>query len=304
MKLVFIGSTCADISIMVDHLPSLEEDVNAYQQEMHLGGCAHNAAHAAGLFHVPFTLASPVGTGIYGTFVEEKLKEEKLPVWIHAEEENGACYCIVDKQGNRSFLSVQGAEYHFQREWLQQLKTDEDTWIYVCGLEMENQTGENIISYLEEAPGKVCFAPGPRIMKIAPAKMDRILKRADLIHLNTREICSYTGCDDVKAACAVMHAVHGASVIVTDGENDVAVMDDMVTTIPAVSCQVIDSTGAGDSHIGSVLACLCCGMNLYDAVKMANQISSIVCQKIGACIDVKDIPADVIDLMSSIGELI
>lgn len=78
MKLVFIGSACADVTIEVDHLPSLEEDVNGIHQEMHLGGCAHNATHAAGLFHVPFLLASPVGTGLYGNFVRSELKKEGL----------------------------------------------------------------------------------------------------------------------------------------------------------------------------------------------------------------------------------
>lgn len=295
MKLLLIGSTCADITLQLDHLPSLEEDVNVSQQKMSLGGCAHNAAHAAGLFHVPFQLASPVGTGIYGDYVKRKLQEEGIPVWKNAEEENGACYCLVDDAGNRSFMSVQGAEYHFWKEWMNSLMADENTWIYACGLELENETGENIISFLEHAEGKVCFAPGPRLMKIDPFRMERIMKRADLIHLNAREIKALTGCENIEDACRKLHAYHNACVVVTDGENDVTVMTEQIDKIPAVSCRVIDGTGAGDSHIGSILACLCRGMTLADAVRKANIISSLVCQHLGACIEEKDIQRDVID---------
>lgn len=256
---------------------------------MQLGGCAHNAAHAAGLFHIPFQLASPVGAGIYGDFVRQELAEEKLPVWQNSEEKNGACYCLVDEKGNRSFLSIQGAEYHFQKDWLNTLNADQDTWVYLCGLEMENETGENLVSYAEKIPSKICFAPGPRLEKIPDDIMERMLKRADLIHLNAREAMAVTHTDTVKEAAMKLHSYHQADIVITDGGNPVTVMQENLYQVPAVPCKAVDGTGAGDSHIGSILACLCKGMSLKEAVVQANQISSLVCQHAGACIQESDI---------------
>lgn len=291
-KLIFIGSTCADVTLLTDHLPAVEEDVNAQKLEIHLGGCAHNAAHAAGLFHVPFQLASPVGTGIYGQFVENALNQETIPVWQKTDEANGACFCLVDGRGNRSFISVQGAEYHFQKEWLETLDADPDTWIYICGLELENETGENIVSYLEHVPSKVCFAAGPRLLMIKKNWMDRILQRADLIHLNAKEAKELTDCDTVEAASEKLHSYHHAAVVITDGAHPVTVREEKRYQVDAVPCHAVDGTGAGDSHIGTILACLCRGMELKEAVKKANTVSSIVCRHVGACIDEKELQVE------------
>lgn len=284
-KIIFIGSTCVDVTIFVNHLPSIEEDVNGIKQEIHLGGCAHNAANIAKLFDVPVLLASPVGTGIYGDIVRNELQKEKVPVWQTSEEENGACYCFVNEEGNRSFVSVQGAEYHFQKEWLDELETDEDTWIYVCGLELENPSGENILSFVEHCKGKVCFATGPRISKVAKDRIQRMLKRANLIHLNAKESKEMTGCSTMEDAADVLYEYHHASVVITNGGHDVLLKEEGIQYIPSVPCSVIDGTGAGDNHIGTILACLCKGKSTVEAITVANQISSIVCRQVGACVD-------------------
>lgn len=295
MKLVFIGSACADVTIEVDHLPSLEEDVNGIHQEMHLGGCAHNAAHAAGLFHVPFLLASPVGTGLYGNFVRSELKKEGLPVWQEAEEANGCCYCFADHAGNRSFVSLQGAEYHFYKQWLDQIEANEDTWIYVCGLELENRTGTCILDFLERSRAKVCFAPGPRLKMIAEDKMRRILARADLIHLNGREAIAMSGSGNKEEAAEKLHSFHQASIVITDGPKDVLVKEKDMVRIPSVPCCAKDGTGAGDAHIGTILACLSRGEPLIAAAEKANIVSSAVCEHTGACIEERDLPEKVVD---------
>ena len=47
-------------------------------------------------------------------------------------------------------------------------------------------------------------------------------------------------------------------------------------SIPAVPCSQRDTIGAGDSHIGSVMACLKRGDTLASAIKKANHVASAV----------------------------
>ena len=288
-KLIFIGSTCVDITVLTDGLPSKEEDVNAKAQKISVGGCAHNAAHAASLFHVPFTLASPVGTGIYGDYIRTALKQENIPVFVNVEEENGSCICIVDEEGNRSFISVQGAEYKFQKEWLEKLEVSEDSWVYACGLEIEQTTGHNILDYLDEMVGQFCYAPGPRLTCIPEEKMLRALRRANLIHLNAHEACALMKCDTREEAAEKLSRYNNGRVVITDGGNSVLVYDGECHYVDSVFSNVVDGTGAGDSHVGSILACLSMGSTLLEAVRRSNYVSSAVCEHVGACIHEEDV---------------
>lgn len=74
-NVLVIGSTVCDILIRVDHLPSVEEDVNPESQQMALGGCAFNVWNMLRLFQVPALLYSPVGTGLYGEYVRSQLNQ-------------------------------------------------------------------------------------------------------------------------------------------------------------------------------------------------------------------------------------
>ena len=76
---------------------------------------------------------------------------------------NGCCYCFVESGGERTFIVDHGAEYLFQPEWFDLLDPADYSCVYVCGLEVEEPTGVNLISWLEKNPGlPICYAPGPR----------------------------------------------------------------------------------------------------------------------------------------------
>ena len=115
-KLLVIGSTVVDVIIPIDHLPRTAEDVNVYEQRMAMGGCAYNAWSMLRHFGVPAILFSPVGTGVYGDFVRTGLAAQGASSPVPTpQRENGCCYCFVEKGGERTFVSVRGAEYAFRR---------------------------------------------------------------------------------------------------------------------------------------------------------------------------------------------
>src|SRR5574344_1790603 len=105
-QILVLGSTCVDVLLNIDHVPLTGEDVSIPEQELRLGGCAYNVSDILRHFSIPITLCSPVGSGIYGLFVESKFAEKKIPVFARiSNKENGCCYCLVDKTGERTFLS-------------------------------------------------------------------------------------------------------------------------------------------------------------------------------------------------------
>ena len=132
-KILVIGSTVADIHIHLNHLPSFEEDINMYSQKMTVGGCAYNVARMIASLDTPCTLFSPIGKGIYADYIRTQTADKPVKPCIESEEENGCCYCLIDEQGNRTFMSLHGAEYHFQKEWFDRIDIQEYGSIYVCG---------------------------------------------------------------------------------------------------------------------------------------------------------------------------
>ena len=139
-------------------------------------------------FEVPYTLFSPVGTGLYGDFVRNQLAVKGIASPMPTPNQaNGCCYCFVEESGERTFIVEHGAEYLFYKEWFDQLKTEKLSGVYICGLEIEDKTGGTIVDFLEAHPNlPVFYGPGPRLKMIPEDLMQRIfaLRPVSYTHLD------------------------------------------------------------------------------------------------------------------------
>lgn len=285
-KVLVIGSTVVDVVVnLVEHLPKTGEDVHIKSQRMSLGGCAYNVSDSIRHFQVPYILFSPVGTGVYGNFIREELHIRGISSPIPTpERENGCCYCFVENTGERSFISYHGAEYLFEKEWFSLIPLEDIDSVYICGLEIEETTGENIVEFLESHPKlTVYFAPGPRLTVINPELVARLYRLSPILHLNETEALSASGKSTVQEAASFLYKKTNNTVIITLGEKGCFFFDGKESeTVPPVPTIQADTIGAGDSHIGSVIACLKKGDSLKEAIQKANLVSSSVVSSSGA----------------------
>lgn len=292
-RTLVIGSTCVDVILTVERLPKTAEDVHILAQSMALGGCAFNAANILRQAGAAVTFVTPVGSGMYGELTARGLAERGFCDAVPVPEENGCCYCLVEPGGERTFLSYHGAEYTFAPSWL--TKYDEQSFarVYVCGLEVEGENGEELVSYLAAHPEReIWFAPGPRVLKIAPQRLRRLLSLLPVVHLNGQEalaLSSFLAEDgqraaNVAAAAADIQAVTQKAVIVTLGEQGAYGLEqDGVDWYEAGrAIGAVDAIGAGDAHIGTILAGLASGLPLRAAVAAANQAAAAVVGQKGA----------------------
>lgn len=278
-KCLVVGAAMLDIVMQIEELPERGADVYADSQTMSVGGCAYNVADILKHFEVPYTLFAPVGTGMYADMVNRKLKAAGHESPVHSEKrDNGYCLCLVEKDGERTFITLPGIECTFEKEWFDQLNVEEYNSVYVCGYEIEGEGGEQIIRFLEEHPElTVYYAPGPRIQYIGAVKHDRIYALHPILHLNEKEAKEYTGSDDVEKAAEVLCAKTGNAVIITLGGAGVYLYENEIGKIvPSGKVDVVDTIGAGDSHIGAIIAMQQLGNNLETSLKAANQVSALV----------------------------
>lgn len=284
MKTLVIGSTVVDVVLRVPALPRTGDDLNIAGQALSLGGCAFNVYHTMRQFGAPVLLCSPVGRGLYGDYVQRELEGRGIASAMpRAQEENGCCYCLVEPSGERTFLCNRGAEYVFHREGLRALPRDADS-AYICGLELEEGTGENILSFLEERRfAHLYFAPGPRIHALPPRRMERLFALHPIIHLNEQEALCYTQEESVSRAGESLQRQTGQSVVITLGPRGAYLRQGREeAVVPGEAARVVDTIGAGDSHIGALIAFHEQGIELRQAVAMANRVAAAVVRHSGA----------------------
>ena len=118
----------------IDKIPKSGTDVYAKGQTMMVGGCAYNVADILKHFGTNYTLFAPVGTGMYADFIRKELERagHKSPI-CSGDSDNGYCLCMVEEDGERTFLTVPGIECHFKREWFEELDVENYDSVYVSG---------------------------------------------------------------------------------------------------------------------------------------------------------------------------
>ena len=301
-KILVIGVACADVVLRIDHLPHTAEDVIAHEQRMTLGGCAFNAFWVMHALGEPAVLFSPIGTGPYGDFVRTNLAKEGIASPIDdAEGENGCCFCFVEPGGERTFIAHHGADYRYRREWFDRIDIDEIDYVYVCGLEIEEPSGPYIVDFLERrCAGKtIFFTPGPRPAKVPADLLDRIYDLHPILHLNSSEaqLCADRIAGEEmtvsRGASSILADRTGNTVFVTLGNKGCSYeAGDACGTVPkAPEKRIVDTIGAGDAHIGAVMACLHRGAGIEDAIACANRVCAMVVATEGAHLEAETVRA-------------
>lgn len=276
-KCLIIGSTVCDVILYVDKLPTTQQDIHPKKQVVSLGGCAFNVAHVLHHLKVPYTLISPVGSGMYGDFVKQHLQKQGMHSEIAVQQENGCCYCMVENSGERSFMSYHGAEYTFDPAWLRKLDLNDYAYAYVCGLEVEDVDGMKLVNALASFQGQIIFAPGPRGMHIQQERLDILYGYKPIMHLNDLEIEQMMQEEDLLHAMKKLYTLTQNKVIVTVGKQGVYLYDgNQIQHIETSKVEVVDTIGAGDSHVGGYLVGKSLGYEDTKALSLANRIAGKV----------------------------
>ena len=162
-QVLVIGSTCVDVIIRVDHLPHTEENLHPDGQQFAIGGCACTTPPTFWGAAAPVTFVTPVGLqGVFGAFVRDRL--QTLP--LRAARLSAGCgerLLLLPRRGRgeRTFLSIHGAEYSFDPAWMARYAAERYAYGYVCGLEIEEKTGGLLADYLKTAPiDRILYARG------------------------------------------------------------------------------------------------------------------------------------------------
>jgi ribokinase len=279
-RLVGLGSILVDLAIEVPHLPERGGDVLAERSDKNAGG-GFNVLSAAGRLGLPSVYAGPHGSGPFGDIVRAALAAEGIPSLLAPNPDLDTGYCVVLVEGGeRTFVTVTGADAVVGFDTLRAIAYQAGDAVYVSGYDLAYpEAGVALADHIAALPEGILLVvdPGPLVNEIPVASFKPVLERADIVSLNAREAAlmdwwRWAG-GRPSAARIVRSGSEGASILGLSGARQ---------SVPAVETRVIDSTGAGDVHVGAMLAGLARGLHLPEAVLLANRAAAYAIGQRGA----------------------
>ncbi len=284
-RILILGSAVIDIIVTIDRLPLAGEDIPGLQKGMIVGGCAFNVSKILDGLQIPHDLCVPVGQGMYADHIREALHEGGHEVLIEDDrEDNGYCLSLVEKDGERTFISIDGIETKWHDAWLERLHAADYDYLYASGYGFQdgNSSGEVLLRFLcgKKADAKLILDPGPRLL--GKQFEEKLLQMGTILKMNQSEAKAMGQSENVRKAAENLHHRTGQPVIITMGQAGTLLhTTEGGEIIPTVPVKVIDTIGAGDSHTAGFIAALANGKSLREACREANHIAACVVQHVG-----------------------
>lgn len=281
-----VGAVMVDTMCSVSCLPASGEGVVAESFRTTIGGCAFNSANVIRQLGVACTLFAPIGEGVHAELIIRALADCRLVSPVHVcGKDNGLCMCLIEPSGQRSMITIPGIERFFERSWFDGIDASCFSYGIVSGYEIEGSGGDSIIEFFENHPEiQLYYAPGPRIKGVGTKKTARINALHPVWHLNDQEACAYIGCSLVEDAGRTLVRACENTVVITAGSQGAYLFEHSCGShcvVPAKPVNIIDTVGAGDAHLGALVACRAKGFSWIDALSVANGVAGGVCGKVG-----------------------
>ncbi|WP_369244231.1 PfkB family carbohydrate kinase [Streptomyces sp. R41] len=281
MRLLHLGNVVMDLVLSVPALPERGGDVLATGTRSVPGG-GFNVMAAAARQGLPVTYAGAHGSGPFGDRARAALYAEGIDVLLapRTERDSGFVVCLVDAEGERTFVTSPGAEATLTPKDLAQLRPVPQDLVYLSGYSLLYEANRAALTAWVprlDPTVTVIVDPGPLVREIPSAALESLLARADWWSCNAREAALLTGIDDPPgAARAVQSRLKRGSALVRTGPDGCLLHHDgTFDAIPGFAVRAVDLNGAGDAHTGVFMAGLAQGLAPVAAAHRANAAAAM-----------------------------
>ena len=281
--LLQLSGVIMDLIYQVEQVPMPGEEAIVSEFCMSAGG-GYNAMVAARRWNMPTTYAGSLGQGPLAELVRTQLEIEGIAL-IEKESKNGdqgCCTVLIDSQGERTFIAREGAEGVVSDAQLAAVDPSQFDWILVSGYPLVYEHSRNTIAnWIDQLPTdcKLVFDPCPLVASIPKDILDTVMNQCCWISCNEVEARYLTGlakCTESATTLASFLPENGG-VVVRQGRSGctLARNGELATNVPGYVVDTVDTNGAGDTHIGSFIACLAGGADPVKACKFANAAAAL-----------------------------
>jgi sugar/nucleoside kinase (ribokinase family) len=278
--LLQMSGVVVDLVYSVDRLPDLGGEVEATAAIVTAGG-GFNALAAAKRLGARVAYGGALGAGTFADIARDALAAEDIPVLQRrrAAIDQGVCVVLVDSDGERTFVSHHGAERRVDPDELERIRAADFDAVLLSGYSLYHPAAAaDMAAWLKGLPRgpRFVFDPGPMVSRTPKEHLAVALERADWVSANQSEAEALTGiADPGQAAQALSASREGALVRIGRSGCWLATPDRGAEHIAGFTVESIDTTGAGDAHVGAFVAALLGGAQPHAAATFANAAAAI-----------------------------
>jgi ribokinase len=283
-----IGSMNADYTVEVDAMPQPGETITSGPMVIHPGGKSANQAASSARLGAVTTMLGAVGSDSNADFLVGRLAGAGVDVSAieHVPGASGSTVIVVDSTGENFVIVAAGSNGEVTPEYAGRhagvlrdavvlglcLETPVDTVTAAAELAVEGNT--LVVLNISPLPDSV---------------PEELIAATDIVMMNEHEVADFLGLGEALTLESDWDAVQKRLVgrgferaVVTLGAAGSVVLDYDAATfdilepvhVPAYTVTPVDTTGAGDSFMGAVLAGLTAGLGLVDACSVASAVSA------------------------------
>lgn len=288
-KVLIVGGACVDVTLAVEHMPVTGGDAYARAKSTQIGGCAYNVAYALRCLGIQHDFIAPIGKGPNADLVKEQLTKDgyKLEIFDPSYDCE-QCLCIVDRNGERTFIAIPGIEYHFKSQWLENIDLNQYDLIFITGFDIAEDNGSIYLNKYKQKPEhtKIFFDAGARVNFITAQTKQDLYDLHPILHLNRMELELMSGTTNIEKGLDILDKLTQSPIIVSLDEDGAYISEHHKRTqVPVIKQKVVDATGAGDAHSAGMIAGLMCGLDIIESCKLGHTIAAYTLNKIGSKIE-------------------
>ncbi|MCS4487000.1 ribokinase [Staphylococcus americanisciuri] len=276
-KIIVIGSASMDLTVQTKVIPEQGETVLGDTLLMAPGGKGANQAVAAARLkrNQAVYMIGAVGDDAFGKTIMDNMRQYGVNTTYMQTitgEHSGTAHITLYDKDNRIIVVPAANNYISPEVVLPILQKFERGDIIIMQQEIPAETVEAVIEEATQLGLQVILNPAPyRLID------NKLLEQVTYLTPNESE-CRQLFDGEISDVIAR----YPRKLIVTLGAEGAMYFDQTQRIVPAYPCEVVDTTGAGDTFNGALAVALSEGQSLESALEFANMASSFAVRKMGA----------------------
>lgn len=281
-----IGSNMIDLTTYIGRMPVEGETIEAPEFNIGYGGKGANQAIAAARLGSDVNFITMVGNDGFGqeqlaNYQKNGIRTDGIGI---GHQNSGVAPIFVDPSSDNRILIIKGANKELTPAVLDEKQAlIKNSKLIVLQQEISLETNYHAIDLAQQFGVPVLLNPAPANKNL---NIDYVSKVA-FFTPNETELATLTGLptnnlDEIKVAACDLISRGVENLIITLGHKGALwVTENHAEIVPGMKVKAVDTTGAGDSFIGSFAHYFAQGEAIPDALQHANQYAAMTVTKKG-----------------------